>query len=189
MIAGSLLTLGYHGCEREVGEKAIEGVHLTPSRNAYDWLGHGVYFWERDPERALEWAKVNQKAKEPFVVGAAIQLGFCLDLVEVEHLELVRAAYLSLHRMFQAAGLLDEFPENGAGFRGDLDLVKRNRDCAVINHLHDLRQEAGEPEFDTVRSPFSEGKPLYDGGKIMARTHVQICVRNPACILGYFRPL
>jgi hypothetical protein len=43
--------------------------------------------------------------------------------------------------------------------------------------------------FDTIRSPFWEGQPLYPGGKIMSRTHVQICVRNTICIVEYFRPL
>ena len=189
MTVSSSLVLGYHGCERAVGEAAIAGEHLEPSMNDYDWLGHGVYFWENDPARALEWAREQRKAKEPFVVGAAIQLGFCLDLVEVDHLDLVRAAYLSLRNVFESAGKLDSLPVNESGFCADQDLVRRNLDCAVINCLHDLRKDENLRSFDTVRSPFWEGVPLYDGGKIMSRTHVQICVRNLESIVGYFRPL
>jgi len=189
MIVSSALALGYHGCERAVGEAAIAGNHLVPSKNDYDWLGHGVYFWESDPARALEWAELHCKAKDPFAVGAAIQLGFCLDLVEVDHLELVRAAHASFRDVFEAAGKLDSLPKNQSGFSGDQDLVKRNLDCAVINYLHKLREEEGLRPFETIRSPFWEGDPLYDGGKIMSRTHVQICVRNTDCIVGYFRPL
>ncbi|WP_234851529.1 hypothetical protein [Sinorhizobium meliloti] len=77
--------LGYHGCDKAVGMAALNGASpLLPSEKAYDWLGSGIYFWENDPERALEWA--TQKAesgayKEPFVLGAIIDLGNCLDLI------------------------------------------------------------------------------------------------------------
>lgn len=53
-----------------------------------------------------------------------------------------------------------------------------------------LREERGLPAFDTVRGHFPEGGPLFDGARIMARTHVQICVRTPErSIRGYFRPI
>ena len=43
--------------------------------------------------------------------------------------------------------------------------------------------------YDTVRSAFPEGDPIYDGCAIPDQTHIQICLRNPACILGYFLPI
>ncbi len=50
--------LGYHGCEKAVADAIIgsDTQHLAPSRQDYDWLGSGIYFWEADPRRALEWA-------------------------------------------------------------------------------------------------------------------------------------
>ncbi|HEX8463307.1 MAG TPA: hypothetical protein VF627_01700 [Abditibacterium sp.] len=49
-------TLGFHGCDRSVGEAILAGreEHLLPSKNDYDWLGWGIYFWESNPRRALE---------------------------------------------------------------------------------------------------------------------------------------
>lgn len=188
-MASPNLVLGYHGCDRDTGLKVIEqkSQHLQHSKNDYDWLGHGIYFWENDPKRAYEWASKRPKVKNPFVVGAVIDLGRCLDLVEVEYLELVRSSYR------QFAGLVEkakwEMPQNEKGFDDDEDLVKRNLDCAVINYLHDMRKEADEPAFDTIRSPFQEGRPLYEGAGFMARTHVQICVRNTSVIKGYFHPI
>jgi hypothetical protein len=183
------LVLGYHGCERETGLKIIrqEERHLSSSRNKYDWLGHGVYFWENDPQRALEWATKNPKIDEPFVIGSVIDLGLCLDLVEIEYLELVRRAHKEYCTAVDIAGY-ENTPKNEVGFKGDRDFVRRNLDCAVINFLHDLRDAEGEPVFDSVRSPFPEGEPLYDGAGFMSRTHIQICVRNKACIKGYFHP-
>ena len=44
-----------------------------------------MYFWEQNLERAWEWAKcgmTNPKLhiKEPAVIGAIIDLGFCLKI-------------------------------------------------------------------------------------------------------------
>jgi hypothetical protein len=48
--------LGYHGCDRKVGERLLGGEALKPSNNDYDWLGPGIYFWEANPLRGLEFA-------------------------------------------------------------------------------------------------------------------------------------
>lgn len=42
----SAFILGYHGCDSEDASKLIDGNQFKPSQNDYDWLGHGVYFWE-----------------------------------------------------------------------------------------------------------------------------------------------
>jgi len=66
--------LGYHGCDKAIGLLAVAGkLDLIQSEKAYDWLGPGVYFWEGDPLRALDWARWK-KFNEPFVVGAVIDL-------------------------------------------------------------------------------------------------------------------
>ena len=79
--------LGFHGCEERIGEKILSGKepHLLPSEKKYDWLGHGIYFWEGNPSRALAWAeqrKAEKKIKNPFVLGAIIDLRHCLDLFD-----------------------------------------------------------------------------------------------------------
>jgi hypothetical protein len=43
--------------------------------------------------------------------------------------------------------------------------------------------------YDSVRCAFIEGKPVFRGSGIHGETHVQIAVRNSACILGTFRPM
>ena len=75
---------GFHSCDREVGLKIINGKdQLVKSENTWDWLGPGVYFWEQNPQRALQYAKDcangkqknNGNTKNPFVLGAIIELG------------------------------------------------------------------------------------------------------------------
>ena len=53
---------GYHGCDESVAKRILEGDDpLSPSYNAYDWLGSGIYFWEDAPERAMQWAVEMKK--------------------------------------------------------------------------------------------------------------------------------
>lgn len=49
--------LGYHGCDASVGERLLRNSPFKNSENSYDWLGHGIYFWESNPDRALDWAR------------------------------------------------------------------------------------------------------------------------------------
>ena len=53
----SLQVLGFHGCDKEVGLGVLNGrIQLKPSNNEWDWLGEGIYFWEHNPLRGLEYA-------------------------------------------------------------------------------------------------------------------------------------
>lgn len=192
--------LGYHGCSRKVGLKAlIRGLPLEPSDKDFDWLGPGVYFWENDARRAYEWAqaKVAQgRYKDPFVIGAIIDLGNCLDLLQRENIDLLTDAYGSLREINRKAGT--KMPKNKdprAVNKGDKLL--RFRDCAVIRHVHEVieDEELNDPDgehyiapFDTVRGLFVEGARAYPGGGFFSKTHTQIAVRNPCSIRGVFLP-
>jgi hypothetical protein len=183
------IVLGFHGCEQSIGRKIIEGdEELILSEKNHEWLGHGAYFWENSPLRALQWAKdPRHKIKVPFILGAIIISGNCLDLTVAECLEDIRNAYEALRRIISAAN--EPLPENLPGFSGDTDRVKRVLDCAVINYVHEARRgRPGYPSYDTVRAPLYEGGDLYPGAGFKARTHVQICVRDPSkSVRGYFK--
>src|SRR5271165_4419641 len=92
----SRIVLGYHGCEVSLAEALIRGEvrveDWQPSQNPYDWLGHGIYFWEFAPHRALTWAGRGG------VVGAVIHLGLCLDLTDVNYTNLLRTGYKLVRR-------------------------------------------------------------------------------------------
>lgn len=178
--------LGYHGCDKRVAAKLLGGTKFKNSENEYDWLGSGAYFWEANPRRGLDFAtelkvRPDGRIRSPDVVGAAIDLGFCLDLLTSTGIAAVKAAHADFVRMCKDAKI--EPPEN---HRGD-DLLLRNLDCAVINHLHEVRQRSGLQAFDTVRGVFLEGDRLYEKSGFREKTHIQICVRNHDCIKGVFR--
>ena len=188
--------LGYHGCDRKVAESILAGAaEVQPSTNAYDWLGSGAYFWENSPARALSWAKLiasrnrpgPRQIKTPAVVGAIIDPGNCLDLAEESSMELVKAAFIGFKCLSEIADT--PLPRNEPGHMGDVDLIKRHLDCAVLNFLHETRAADGLPGFQTIRAPFLEGQPLFSGSKLVDKCHVQWCVRDPkASVIAYFRP-
>ncbi|MGV3530772.1 MAG: hypothetical protein ACO1QR_00270 [Chthoniobacteraceae bacterium] len=120
--------------------------------------------------------------KAPLVVGAVIDLGNCLDLLEAESIRLVKETHDELHRLLTS---LDAPIPGNTG--AEPDRVIRRLDCAVINYLHDTRLEKEQPGFDSVRAAFMEGEPLYPGAGFHARSHIQLCVRQETQIVGYFR--
>lgn len=179
--------LGYHGCDADVARKIAAGDDkLSPSNNDYDWLGHGLYFWEDSAERASLWAeeeskKGSSRIGKPGVLGAVVDLGNCLNLIEVEMLDLVRAAHEQLTQLLEE--IEAPMPKNtGKDFRA------RKLDCAVFQALHQFREEESLAPFETVRAFFVEGEPLYPSAGIRQLDHIQICVRNPGRIIGYFLP-
>lgn len=186
--------LGFHGCDESLVKAVISGKKdLNPSENDYDWLGHGMYFWESDHERALAWAKHLQKhpergkvvIKKPAVLGAIIDLGHCLNLIESHSLSLIQGAYNSFKVLQESSG--QELPKN-TPLKNSEDLLKRNLDCAVIEYFHTWWSDQKQESFDSVRGVFWEGSELYPNAGFKEKNHIQICVRNPNCIKGYFLP-
>ncbi len=177
--------IGYHGCNRAVAEEALANkIHLKPSDNSYDWLGPGIYFWVDSPERGLAWAKESKKFKNPYVIGAFIIPGLCLNLTDYGVVKEIKFAYSFLvERICKASNIA--VPQNGKQEKGVF--LKRDLDCAVIETLHNLKEALGRQPYDTVYGVFEEGGSLFDGSGFREKTHVQIAVRNTDCILGYFR--
>ncbi|MBR1478997.1 MAG: hypothetical protein IJ608_13720 [Lachnospiraceae bacterium] len=180
------LVLGFHGCNEKTFHNVIyEHNHLKQSENDYDWLGHGIYFWEQGYERALRWA-ITRYGEDARVVGAVLDLGLCLNLTDIRSTVALQKVYPLFYEMCRIRG--EELPCNKKG-RSDTDLLLRNLDCAVIEQLHDLRKLQGEEAYDSVRGVFVEGKPAFPGSAIAKKTHIQICIVNPNCIKGYFNPI
>lgn len=186
------IILGFHGCDKKLAEAIFAGKKgLLANKNAYDWLGHGIYFWENNPTRALEYAKeikgrTSSKIKDPAVVGAIIYPGKCLNLTESKSLSILKDGYKALKEYCAIAGF--PMPENKKPKNNSEKLLK-NLDCGVIETVHRINEEAKVPEYDLVRGVFLEGETIYPGTEIQEKTHIQICVRNTGCIKGYFRVL
>ncbi|HWF18502.1 MAG TPA: hypothetical protein VG754_04515 [Verrucomicrobiae bacterium] len=181
------LVIGYHGCDQKIVERVVSGKDdLKASQNDWDWLGHGIYFWEDSHGRALRWAKEearqrNPKIKKPAVLGAVIDSGNCLNLADTDALALVNSAHQAYKELCAKSGVA-MLKNHGS------ELKARFLDCVVVETLHELRRQENKEAFDTVRGFFLEGRELYSGAGFRELYHIQICVRSPKQIIGYFLP-
>lgn len=181
--------LGFHGCDQSVCTSVIEKhTHLIKSNNDYDWLGHGVYFWENNPLRAYEFALEQKKAgkiKNPAVIGAIIDLKNCLDMTDLASLRLVSRMY-EFYKIVTKIEGTQMASNSGSG----TDRPLRKLDCAVIETLHTyVESNENYLPYDSVRGAFFEGKELFAGSGFREKDHIQLCIRKQDCIKGYFDPL
>lgn len=197
----SNLVLGFHGCEASVRDELLmcpDKVKI--SKKPFDWLGHGLYFWENNYERAWQWAlskKARGTVREPAVLGAVLQLGHCCDFLESQYIDLLSSYYSVMVNYYLTSGT--PLPVNKDA-QGDphKDKLLRYLDCAAIEFMHaNLKNQNPDIEpfplpsfqvFDSVRGAFVEGGPAFEGSGIFSKTHIQICIRNPNCIRGFFKP-
>ena len=179
--------LGYHGCDESVAEKLILGEPFKESKNDYDWLGPGIYFWEANPLRGLEFAHElknsnwGPEVENPTVVGAVIDLGLCVDLTTSVGIQQIRNAHKAYILTCEQAGY--DPPKNSSEFSP----LIRKLDCAVFKQLHEIRKDKGNPPIDTIRGVFTEGDQVFEDSGFLEKTHIQICVRNRLNIKGVFR--
>lgn len=182
------VVIGYHGCLEPLASDLLTGrktvADWAASKNKWDWLGEGIYFWEHGPSRAMKWAEDKAKGKKsakPAVVGAVIVLGNddVLDLTDVRFAPALEEAFTILKWTFDKAGI--KMPVNEAKNR------KRHfLDCLVINSLFAITEI--KEKYAVVRGAFEEGDPAFPGSTIRKQTHIQLAVRKPNAIRGVFKP-
>ena len=189
------LTLGFHGCDESIVEKILlNQSEFKKSRNLYDWLGHGIYFWENSPSRTLEYAEFlkshphrsKKQIKNPAIIGAVLDLGHCLDFTDYQYLEILKETHNTFIEIYKNSEFI--IPENKT-LKSNSDLLLRDLDCAVIETLHKINSEnEKQNNFDSVKAVFWEGEELYPNAGFKEKNHIQICIRNPNCIKGLFSP-
>jgi hypothetical protein len=180
--------IGYHGCDESVvSDVLLRGKSLRPSDNDYDWLGRGIYFWEHGPRRAYEWAQQSKKVKKPAVLGAHINLGYCFDLLDIYYTKLLTDLFPLYRQVCEMNGT--PLPTNfSLKNQAPNDLILRRLDCAAINWCLEFLEKTENQHYHSVRCLFSEGTPVFEGSKILAKSHIQVAIRDVAAIVGYFKP-
>lgn len=195
------LLIGFHGCDAAEQQALLSNKNLIPvSDKPYDWLGHGMYFWENNYDRAMEWAKDKQakgKIKEPAVIGAVIDLGHCCDMLDTQFINMVSRFNRLLKINNDAVG--KPMPVNkDVSIDPHNDKLMRFLDCATLEFMHEKIREGVKTElaatggftnykvFDSARGAYMEGGEAYEGAGFNAKSHIQICIRNSNCIKGFF---
>ena len=196
------LILGFHGCDEATCQSLLNFPDkIKISKEKHDWLGHGMYFWENNLERALDWAKDKKKRGEvekPAVIGAILQLGYCCDFLDSRFIKMLKSHHELMADYYNALG--EDLPLN-KDLKQDTykDKILRELDCTTIEFMHGQIDEqimidiaktcfSQLRPFDTTRGVFTEGGPVFPGAGILEKNHIQICIRNLNCIKGLFLP-
>lgn len=175
--------VGYHGTRLSTALGIVNRTRrFRVSQNRDDWLGHGVYFWEYAPQQAYWWAerrRKRQKWDEPIaILGSMIRLGFCFDLLDPYNVTYLREIY-DAYRAAEAAA--------GRAIRENANHYKY-LDCAVFQYAYAVVENSeGQSSVDSARAvyvPTGDEKRIWSRSWISNGAHIQICVRNPSCILG-----
>ena len=169
------IAIGYHGTRSEWAD-IIERDGFQVSKNPYDWLGDGVYFFQDAPNRASQWAH-DHYGDDGVVLVAEIRLEHCMDLLDVSWNGVLSDTYDSYRERVRQLGYSLPTQSGGA----------HRLDREVINYTVGILGEAGT-RVDCVRAAFREGEPVYPDSALYNLAHIQIAVRNPAaCIQRVWR--
>ncbi len=171
--------VGYHGVRRSVALEIVQGAQdSNRSENPDDWLGHGVYFWEYAPKQAWAWADQRRLShgwdEEVAVLASMIRLANCFDLLDPDHLRELSAIRQQYERTENAMGRAPKQNYNKS----------KHLDCAVFQFAYAVFEAEGSP-IDTCRAVFGPShERMWNRSGVYKNAHIQLCVRNPACILG-----
>ena len=169
-MADPLRVIGYHGTSRQAAPGVLrDGFRV--SRNAYDWLGDRVYFFQDAPNRAGEWA-AQRHGDDGVVIRSVIRLDDCLDLLDIKAHALLYEAHVSFVQILQQYDI--PLPRQTAG--------AHRLDRAVVNYAVDFLAQRHGNTARIVRGVFGEGNPVFPGSAILDRAHVQIAVRDASLI-------
>ena len=162
--------VGFHGTTEETAEVILNSTFRI-SKNPYDWLGDGVYFFQDAAQRAWEWARENH-GENAAVIGAKILLVDCLDMLDTKWTKVLTEAYDQFLHHYKQLGR--NVPSQTDGYH--------RLDREVINYIVGVLSEQGIT-IRCVRASFAEGHPVYPDSAFYHRGHVQIAVRDvEACI-------
>jgi hypothetical protein len=162
--------IGFHGTSAEAARRILS-TGFEISRNEYDWLGDGAYFFQDAPARALEWAW-QRFGSDAAVIGAEIDLDDCIDLLDVPWHNPLAKAYPRYKAELEQQGI--PLPRQSAG--------AHRLDRRVMNYLIGLLETEGSV-VNCVRAAFAEGASAFPGSALLNRSHVQIAARTSRVIV------
>jgi hypothetical protein len=108
------------------------------------------------------------------VLAAMIRLGNCFDLLDPDNLDLLVGFRRRYERVERRAARSPKENHNKSKYL----------DCAVFQFAYEGFELENDP-VDTCRAVFvPSGERLWTRSGVYKHSHIQLCVRNPDCILG-----
>jgi hypothetical protein len=171
--------VGYHGTNMESARQILQ-TGFTPSRNNYDWLGKGVYFWQDAPYRAWHWAGgyCKKNGGDPAVIRSLVKIrrDEFMDLLDYSQ-DPNWANYLSRTHQYLQQQTSSVLPPNkrASGYHA--------LDRLVLDTLIEDILRPVDLNILAVRACFQEGEEIYPGSAIYNKSHIQIAVRDISSIV------
>jgi hypothetical protein len=173
--------VGYHGTNMESARQILQ-TGFTPSRNNYDWLGKGVYFWQDAPYRAWHWASEDcqKKGGDPAVIRSLVKIrrDEFMDLLDYHQdqdpnwTNYLRRTYQYLQEQTSS-----RLPPNKR------DIGYHALDRLVLDTLIEDILKPMNINILAVRACFQEGEEIYPGSAIYNKSHIQLSVRDTSSIV------
>jgi len=153
----------YHGTTTSCAEIISATNEWTDSKKDSEWLGTGVYFFEKDLEQAFNFMKRARCANEIDIeiIKATINTVKMIDLDMTENIDLLlefKSEFMSYLR------------SEVSGYH-DIKIGK------LMDFMHAI------VSYDAIRKTYVVPgcKPLIKGTQLF-RTQIQVCVKNHICI-------
>ena len=163
------LATGHHGTSARMAATIVaEGFRV--SKNNYDWLGDGAYFFQDAPLRALTWAD-SRFGKDASVIECEVEIRDFIDLIDIKWAAWLALVHDRLIDELRAARMIPPV-QKGKSHRLDRD---------VLNYGIGLLEAEGLA-VRGVRGAFTEGMPAYPNSALFTQSHVQIAVRDLSLI-------
>lgn len=193
----------YHGTTTKIADQIFSDRHFKFSKNEYDWLGSGVYFYQEAPLKALAWAQKfsidsENRGTTPAVIEVEFDLSKVFDLFKPENFEFLRIVdqkySVSDRQRTQKRPVLRTHEGNRFRVFHNASLAEAEKpganfiDCTLINKALQLLREMNQ-EYDCVRHFFWEGQELYKGSYFYDHSNIQLCVIGAIGVLDFGDPI
>ncbi|MFW6016888.1 MAG: hypothetical protein ACOCRK_10660 [bacterium] len=155
----------YHGTDKKNVKSILQNGFYHSSKED-EWLGAGVYFFEKDIFQAINWC-TRAKVKEidnPAVIEVDIKTDSLIDLTLTCHYNYLMKLSKEIHKEYRKRLRSNDL--NGE------KLTSKH----IFNILYQIK------EYSVIRHVFN----VTNGGTVLgtkvARVQIQVCVRDEECI-------
>ena len=153
--------IGYHGTTISGADSILSSRQFRFSIKEEEWLGKGVYFFEKDIQQAVNYCVKAKGRKEYSILKSEIEPNICIDLDSTDEMKIMDGIAKSINNRYKK---LKDGRE------------RKLKNSVILDKLYKLKP------YDVVKKTFFVEKtnPIKDTNFVLVQ--VQICVRNQACI-------
>ncbi|MEJ6952082.1 hypothetical protein [Natronospora cellulosivora (SeqCode)] len=150
----------YHGHTQKIINNILKKRTFNSSKKEWEWLGDGVYFFEKYYSHARNWCEKARRYNNWSIIKVNIKTIKMLDMIDPDNFDELKKF---------TSKIRDRYRELGG--------IRKVNTKLIFNMAY------SKEKYDAVRHAFSVGKhkECIDPTK-MEKMEIQVCVRNQECI-------